>query len=85
MNLNVRTIQCAPDRLEAFLSGDLSDAEERELNLHLNTCEHCRRTLEQQAAEPGAALSRTTQTFFRVDFAFGDDQGSMWTSPHRGL
>ena len=54
MNLNVRTISCDPDRFESFLSGELSDTEERELTLHLNTCEHCRRTLEQQAAEPGA-------------------------------
>lgn len=54
MNLNLRTIPCDPDRLESFLSGALSDAEERELHLHLNTCEHCRRTLEQNAAEPGA-------------------------------
>ena len=54
MNLNLRTISCDPDRLESFLSGELSDAEERELTLHLNSCEHCRRTLEQQAAEPGA-------------------------------
>ena len=54
MNLNLRTISCDPDRLESFLSGELSDAEERNLTLHLNTCEHCRRTLEQQAAEPGA-------------------------------
>ena len=54
MNLNLRTISCDPDRLESFLSGELSDAEERDLTLHLNTCEHCRRTLEQQAAEPGA-------------------------------
>ena len=54
MNLNVRTISCDPDRFESFLSGELSDAEELELTRHLNTCEHCRRTLEQQAAEPGA-------------------------------
>src|SRR2546425_10588639 len=52
MNLKLRTNTCVPERLESVLSGDWSDGEERELALHLNTCQDCRRSLEQQAAEP---------------------------------
>ena len=54
MKLNLPTNACDPERLESFLSGDLSDAEEREFTLHLNTCESCRRSLAEQAAEPEA-------------------------------
>jgi len=52
MNTHPRSVTCDPDRLESFLSGDLTVAEEREFTLHLNTCESCRRSLERQAAEP---------------------------------
>src|SRR5688572_32829900 len=52
MKPNFPTDACDAERLELFLSGDLSDAQEREFTLHLNTCEDCRRSLEQQAAEP---------------------------------
>src|SRR5688572_14334322 len=52
MKLNWPTNACDPERLESFLSGDLSDAEERDFTLHLNTCESCRRALVEQAAEP---------------------------------
>ena len=54
MNSNVRTLPCDADRLEKFLDGDLSDVQEREFALHLNTCENCRSALEQFAAEPDA-------------------------------
>ncbi|MGI8977829.1 MAG: protein kinase domain-containing protein [Pirellulaceae bacterium] len=54
MNLNLQANACDPDRLESFLSGALSNADEREFTLHLNTCENCRRSLQQQAAEPEA-------------------------------
>jgi len=52
MNSNLRTDTCDPDRLESFLNGDLSDAQERDFTSHLNTCESCRRSLEHLAAEP---------------------------------
>ena len=54
MNLNLQTNACDPEQLELFLSGELSDAEEREFTLHLNSCENCRHSLQQQAAEPEA-------------------------------
>src|SRR5262245_917543 len=54
MNQNLQTSACDPERLELFLRGDLSAAQEREFSLHLNTCDICRRALEQQAAEPEA-------------------------------
>ena len=54
MNLNLQTNACDPEQLESFLSGALSDVEERDFTLHLNTCENCRRALQQQAAEPEA-------------------------------
>lgn len=52
MKLNLSTNACDAERLELFLSGYLSDAEEREFTRHLNTCECCRRALAEQAAEP---------------------------------
>src|SRR4051794_31570276 len=56
MKLNLRTSACDPDQLESFLRGALSDADEREFSSHLNSCENCRRSLQQQAAEPEAWL-----------------------------
>lgn len=52
MNLKVPTNSCDPDRLESFLNGGLSKAEECEVTSHLNTCENCRHSLERLAAEP---------------------------------
>jgi serine/threonine protein kinase len=52
MKRNLSTNACDPERLESFLCGDLSDADEGAFTLHLNTCESCRRTLAEQAAEP---------------------------------
>ena len=52
MNLNLRTNACDPERLESFLSGEMSDVQERGFAWHLDVCESCRRSLEQQAAEP---------------------------------
>lgn len=52
MNLNLRTNACDPERLESFLSGEMSHVQEDQFALHLNACENCRRSLEQQAAEP---------------------------------
>jgi serine/threonine-protein kinase len=54
MNVNLPTHACDSERLESFLSGDLSEAEEREFTVHLNSCESCRRSLADQAAEPEA-------------------------------
>jgi WD40 repeat protein len=54
MNQKLQAGACDPERLESFLRADLSAAQEREFSLHLNTCENCRRALEQQAAEPEA-------------------------------
>jgi|GEM_PF-752949 len=54
MKLNLTDNVCDPVRLEAFLCGDLSDVQEREFTLHLNSCETCRRALAEQAAEPEA-------------------------------
>src|SRR6188474_2761525 len=54
MKLNLPTNACDPVRLESFLNGDLSEAEEREFTLHLNACESCRCSLAEQAAEPEA-------------------------------
>src|SRR5687768_4121819 len=54
MKRNLPTSVCDPARLESFLCGDLSDAEERGVMLHLDTCEICRRSLAAQAAEPEA-------------------------------
>src|SRR5437773_2217311 len=56
MNVSVRTNSCDPARLELFLSGELTGAQERELMSHLNTCDDCRRSLQQQAAEPESWL-----------------------------
>ncbi len=52
MKVNLPTDTCDLDRLESFLNGELSDAEERDVALHLNACANCRRSLEQLAAEP---------------------------------
>ena len=52
MKLNLQANACDPEQLESFLSGALSDADEREFSSHLNTCENCRRSLQEQAAEP---------------------------------
>ncbi|MFN0018965.1 MAG: protein kinase domain-containing protein [Pirellulaceae bacterium] len=54
MNTSLQNNTCDLERLESFLSGDLSNVEERDFTLHLNTCESCRRSLQQQAAEPEA-------------------------------
>ena len=54
MNVNLPTHACDRERLESFLSGDLSEAAEREFAVHLNSCENCRRSLADQAAEPEA-------------------------------
>ena len=54
MKLNLPTNACDPQRLESFLTGDLSEAEERGFTLHLNTCQSCRSSLAEQAAEPEA-------------------------------
>lgn len=54
MNTSLQNNTCDMERLESFLSGDLSHVEERDFTLHLNTCENCRRSLQQQAAEPEA-------------------------------
>jgi WD40 repeat protein len=51
MNMNLHTNACHPERLESFLRGEMNDLQEQEFALHLNTCENCRRVLEQQAAE----------------------------------
>ncbi len=60
MSADVRKEACDPDRLESFLNGDLSGPQEREFSLHLNTCEACRRSLEQRAAEPEAWMEAQT-------------------------
>lgn len=52
MNIQPHATICDPDRLEQFLSGRLNDGEERDLLLHLETCDACRRELDRQAAEP---------------------------------
>src|SRR5437868_496438 len=54
MKLNLPTNACDLERLESFLSGNLSEADEHEFTLHLNSCESCRRSLAEQAAEPAA-------------------------------
>jgi len=54
MKLNLPTSACDRDRLESFLSGQLSVVQERDFLAHLDTCEHCRRALQQLAAEPEA-------------------------------
>ncbi len=54
MNLNLQINACHPERLESFLNGELQGEEEREFTGHLNVCENCRRSLEQQAADPEA-------------------------------
>jgi uncharacterized protein (TIGR03067 family) len=54
MKLNLLTSVCDPQRLESFLNGELSDSQERDFTLHLGSCETCRRSLQQQAAEPEA-------------------------------
>ncbi len=54
MNVNLQANACDPARVELFLSGDLTSAQQREFTLHLNTCENCRRSLHEQAAEPEA-------------------------------
>ena len=43
---------CQPERLEAFLSGQLSAHEEQLLTAHLESCELCRRQLDEAAAAP---------------------------------
>ena len=88
MNLNLQTNLCDPDRLESFLNGELSDAQEREVTSHLNRCENCRHSLEQQAAEPESwteaakyfvasteTIKQTTQLIERYSdrFLFGTD------------
>ena len=45
MKTNLPTNTCDSERLESFLSGDLSSTDEHELLLHLNSCESCRRAL----------------------------------------
>jgi serine/threonine-protein kinase len=52
MKLNTRTNNCDRDRLESLLGGKLSEAEERDLALHLNTCDDCRGRLQDRAAAP---------------------------------
>ncbi len=43
---------CQPERLEAFLRGDLSELEEQQLTAHLESCESCRLLLDEAAAAP---------------------------------
>ena len=46
------TQTCQPERLEAFLSGQLSIHEEQLLTAHLESCELCRQQLDEAAAAP---------------------------------
>ena len=52
MTSDLRTSACDADRLEGFLNSTLSEAQELEFTMHLNTCEDCRDSLERQAAAP---------------------------------
>ena len=52
MNVHLQPNTCDPNRLESFLSGELSIEQEREFTSHLDECADCRRHLERQAAEP---------------------------------
>jgi serine/threonine protein kinase len=54
------SITCQPDRLEAFLSGELVGCEEEQLTAHLNECALCRRRLDEAAAEPETWTRATT-------------------------
>jgi serine/threonine protein kinase len=54
MNANLPATACDAERLESFLRGALCEALEHEFTLHLNSCESCRRSLAEQAAEPEA-------------------------------
>lgn len=58
------TQTCQPERLEAFLSGQLSTHEEQQLTEHLETCSLCRRQLDEAAAPPD---SWTRATAFLKD------------------
>ena len=47
-----RTRTCHPDRLEAFLNGKLTQSDEHEFTVHLESCAQCRRQLDEAAAVP---------------------------------
>ena len=50
--MNIKTQNCQPDLIEAFLKGDLNSAQEIQMTDHLETCDDCRTSLENSAAEP---------------------------------
>ena len=58
---------CQPERLEAFLNGELSKREEQHLTAHLETCSQCRHQLDEAAATP---VSWTRATAFLKDDPF---------------
>ena len=63
MSQNLSIGACDTKRLEALLRGDLSDAQEGQVAVHLNHCADCRRLLEEQAAGPDGW--KEAETFLR--------------------
>ncbi|MDA1229687.1 MAG: zf-HC2 domain-containing protein, partial [Planctomycetota bacterium] len=59
------TSDCQPDELEALLNGQLAPREEQRVLDHLNTCESCRRRLDESAATPDSW--NAAHTFLRDD------------------
>ena len=54
--MNIKTQNCQPDLMEAFLRGDLDSAQEKQMTDHLETCDDCRTSLENSAAAPDGWL-----------------------------
>ena len=44
--------ECRPDRIDSFLAGKLSSADQAELEQHLTRCDACDRTLTRRTADP---------------------------------
>jgi hypothetical protein len=66
---------CDPDRLDAFVRGELSEQQESELTAHLDQCETCGEELERRVAaadqwqEAGELLTHRTRRSNVVDLA----------------
>ncbi len=84
--MTARAIDCNPERIAGFLSGELSDFESARLEAHLDECARCREELDSQAATPDEwSELRSSLSSARTPATAANDEESLVNASKRSL